>query len=51
MAELCLPIMAASVLNGNTSKIIDALYKRYSVMIEILKCLGATVERIEKLYI
>ncbi|HHY13430.1 MAG TPA: UDP-N-acetylglucosamine 1-carboxyvinyltransferase [Thermoanaerobacterales bacterium] len=49
----CLPIMAASVLNGSTSKIIDVPYiKDIAVMIEILKYLGATVARTkEALYI
>ena len=46
----CLPIMAASVLNGSLSKIIDVPHlKDVSVMIEILQYLGATVTRTEQM--
>ncbi len=42
----CLPIMAATVLNGSTSKIIDVPHLiDVSVMIEILQYLGVTATR------
>ena len=42
--------MAASVLNGSLSKIIDVPHlKDVSVMIEILQYLGATVTRTEQM--